>query len=292
MVAMYSLELFCTGEEADRLSGELWEQGTAGIREEDAGEGRIRLIAGFEISDFEQEETGNALLLRFSTHEPRWYEEAHTDWVEQAKNAWPGMLVGKRFFVCPPWSKETTPDGRSRLIHNPGLACGTGDHPCTRLAIEALEEVLTPGARVADIGTGSGIVTVAALLLDASGAVGIDPDENAIRVARDNLQLNGFSGLLVTGFTDALAPGWADVTAANISATVLVEIMDDLVRITRPGGMMVLTGFTEPELAAIQALAGKGQVSSQEEWRCLVVRVPEPFGETGGSGCTSLLSEE
>ena len=75
--------------------------------------------------------------------------------------------VGERLFLAPPWSEETVPDGRVRLIHNPGLACGTGEHPCTQMALAAMERIVKPGDRVADIGTGSGILAIGAALLKA-----------------------------------------------------------------------------------------------------------------------------
>lgn len=284
---MYSLELLSKADQVDELSAELWECGTAGVREVDAGQNRVRLIAGFE--DGAQAE---ALLHRFAAHQPRWYEEPDTDWVEQAQSAWPGRLIGSKFFLCTPWCEEETPAGRERLVQNPGLACGTGEHPCTRLSIEALEKLVCPGIRVADIGTGSGILAVAALRLGAAAALGIDPDEAALRVARDNFELNGVQGLLAAGYADALSPEWADITVANISATVLTAIMDELLRITKPGGAMVLAGFMEEELSPIQALAGTGEVLSSEEWRGLIVQVPDAFGETAQTAGTSLVSEE
>jgi ribosomal protein L11 methyltransferase len=284
---MYSLELVCKPDQVDELSAELWECGTAGIREIDIGPNRVRLVAGFE-----EKLEDKALLRRFAVHQPRWYEEADTDWVAHAQSAWPGRLVGSKFFLCASWCKEETPAARVRLVHNPGLACGTGEHPCTRLSIEALEKLVEPEVRVADIGTGSGILAAAAVRLGAAQVVAIDPDETALHVARNNFELNGVQGLLAAGFADAVAPEWADITVANISGTVLAAIMDELVRITKPGGAMVLSGFTEEELSAVESLAGRGEVLSSEEWKCLIVRVPDPFGETASAAGTSLVSKE
>lgn len=287
MVAMYSLELLCTPDQVDELSVELWERGTAGIREIEVAHNRVRLIAGFE--GVARAET---LMAAFAAHQPRWYEEPDTDWVAHAERTWPGRLVGSRFFLCAPWCEEETPVGRERLVHNPGLACGTGEHPCTRLSIEALENRVRPGMSVADIGTGSGILAVAALRLGAGQALGIDPDETALHAARSNVELNSVQGFLVTGYANAVAPEWADITVANISGTVLAAAMDELVRITKPGGAMVLSGFTVNELHAMEALAGSGEILSSEEWRCLIVRIPDPLVETAQQNGTSLVSEE
>jgi ribosomal protein L11 methyltransferase len=287
MVAMYSLELLCTPDEVDELSAELWERGTAGIREIELAQNEVRLIAGFDAGAL-----GEALVAGFAAHQPRWYEEPDTDWVAHSERAWPGRLVGSKFFLCAPWCEEQTPAGRERLVHNPGLACGTGEHPCTRLAIEALEMLVKPGMSVADIGTGSGILAVAALRLGAGRALGFDPNETALHAAQNNLELNRVRAFLVAGYAHAVAPGWADITVANISGTVLTAIMDELVRITKPGGAMVLSGFMEDELPSMESLAGRGEILSSEEWRCLIVRIPDPFVETAQQNGTSLLSEE
>jgi ribosomal protein L11 methyltransferase len=286
-VAMYSLELLCTTAEVDGLTAELWEAGTGGIRELDREPGRVLLIAGFENGVH-----GSALIQRFAAHEPHWREEPETDWVACTENSWPGRLTGRKFFLCPHWCREETPQGRHRLVHNPGLACGTGEHPCTQLGLQALEEVVEPAVRVVDIGTGSGILAVAACQLGASLALGIDPDWQALAVAQNNFRLNELPAVLAAGFADAVASGWADVTVANISGTVLLDIMDDLLRITRPGGVLVLTGFTEAELPTFESLVSGGRVLSSGEWRCLIGRAPDAFRETAEAAGTSLDSEE
>jgi ribosomal protein L11 methyltransferase len=284
---MYTLELLCTPDEVDELSAALWESGTAGIRETEGVEGRVLLMAGFE--DGVQ---GRSLVEQFAAHKARWREEPNIDWVARARSSWPGRSIGNKLFLCPPWCEDETPRGRYRLVHNPGLACGTGEHPCTQLALEAMEEVVRPGLRVADIGTGSGIVAIAARLLGASPAVGIDPDEEAVLVARENFQLNHFFPSLAAAFADAVRTGWADVTVANISGTVLLAVMDELLRITRPGGELVLTGFSAAELPAFESLLNGGRILSSGEWRCLMARMRRTLRETAPTAGTSLVSEE
>ena len=161
--------LNCNADDADLLSAELWEAGTAGIQELENGGGALTLMASFETNDERDE-----LLRRFDRFSPAWIHENDTDWVQETKRAWPGQCVGTQLFLAPPWCDEATPPGRERVIHNPGLACGTGDHPCTQLALEALEQVVIPACSVADIGTGSGILAIAALRLGAATAFGMD----------------------------------------------------------------------------------------------------------------------
>ncbi len=262
---MYSLYLDCDADDLDLLSAELWEAGTHGIRELENGRGGLTLVAGFEDNARREE-----LLRNFGSHSPKWQHEPDTDWVRETENAWPGRLIGERFFVAAPWTGTATPSGRKRIIHNPGLACGTGEHPCTQLALMALERGVKPGCLVADIGTGSGLLAIAALQLGARAALGIDTDEAALAAARDNFALNGMKADLIAGSADCLHEATADVTVANISATVLLSLADDLLRVTRPGGCLILTGFPDAELAVVQEIFPARATLQSDGWSCLI----------------------
>ena len=254
---MYSVRIPCSREDVDRLSGELWEAGTVGIREIDEGNGTV-LIATFE-----------------SPQAGGWKEDESIDWVAETQRSWKARTVGERIFLAPPWSEEATPRNRFRLVHNPGLASGTGEHPCTQLALIALEEAVRPGCRVVDVGTGSGILAIAALLLGAASAVGIDPDEAALGVARENYRLNGLAAEVAAGSAECLADGCADITVANISATVLLSLGDELLRITAASGQLILSGFAESELAAIgqNFPAAESRVLQSDDWICVSLRL-------------------
>lgn len=260
---MYSLELICKPEEFDLIVADLWEAGTTGIREQPAGE-LVRLTASFSSNALRRR-----LLDRFAGYMPAWRAEDDTDWVQFTRDAWPGRLAGERFFLCPVYRDEPAPPGRIRLIHNPGLACGTGEHPCTRMAIEALERTVFSGCRVADIGTGSGILAIAARQLGAGSVIAVDPDQSVLKTARENFSLNGLQPLLAAGSSDAIRSSWADITAANISGTVLLAILEDLQRITKRGGRLILTGFTEDEMPPFTGLFQRSRVLAEEEWRCI-----------------------
>jgi len=254
---MYSIRIPCSREDVDRLSGELWEAGTVGIREIDEGDGTVL------IATFENPQAGG------------WKEDESIDWVAETRRSWKGRTVGERIFLAPPWSGEATPGNRFRLIHNPGLASGTGEHPCTQLALIALEGAVRPGCRVVDVGTGSGILAIAALLLGAASAVGLDPDEAALGVARENYRLNGLAAEVAAGSAECLAEGCADITVANISATVLLSLGDELLRITAAGERLILSGFAESELAAVEHNfpAIESRVFRLGEWICVSLRL-------------------
>jgi ribosomal protein L11 methyltransferase len=250
----------------DSLSGQLWEAGTIGVQETDT-----EVIATFESN------TGRAdLLHQFASYAPHWEPQPTTDWVEATQRAWPGRFVGERLFLAPPWCVEPTPTGRVRLIHNPGLACGTGEHPCSQLALQALERHLQPGFRIIDVGTGSGILAIAALLLGAASAIGIDTDEAALHAAKENFALNLLPAPLAAGTADCLPPESADIVLANISATVLLSIADELLGLVAAHGCLILTGFPAAELPTVQAVFGAGEVTAINGWSCVCVPAPSP----------------
>ncbi len=264
---MYSLHLTCNADQVDLLSAELWELGTAGIRELDVGE-RVNLIAGFENNAAREN-----LLERFAPFTPEWEAEEAIDWVQWTHDAWPARVVGRRLFLAPPWSEEATPEGRVRLIHNPGLACGTGEHPCTQLALTALERLVEPGSRVLDVGTGSGMLAIAAKLLGAAFVVGADTDVAAFGAAQENFALNQLEPRLYAGSADAAADNCFELTIGNISGSVLLSILDDLLRVTKSQGHLILTGFTEGELPRFLQLFPTAGVSALNEWRCLTAAI-------------------
>jgi len=264
---MFLLHLTCDTSESDLLSSQLWEAGTVGIEEKDLSDGCL-LIACFETNAQRSD-----LVDQFAAHNPHWSHADSTDWIEATQRAWPPREIGQRLFLAPPWCSEVTPPGRLRIIHNPGLACGTGEHPCTQLALTALETVQVSGKPVADIGTGSGLLAIAALHLGAALAIGLDPDEAALTAARENFALNNFHPVLAAGFADSLRDSCSSVTVANISGTVLLSIADDLLRITSPRGQLILTGFAQYELASIEDIFGQGEVTSSGGWSCLHVQL-------------------
>jgi len=258
---VFSLHLTCPPHQVEAVSFELWEAGTVGIREEDRG-ASVEIIAAFEEI---------LVSAQFSQFDPHWEREDETDWVVVTQDSWPAREVGERIFLAPVWNQQLTPAGCVRVIHNPGLASGTGEHPCTQLALESLSQC--EGDVVVDVGTGSGILAIAALRLGASLAAALDMDLASLATARENFELNDFAATVAQGSAECTASESADIVVANISGTVLLSIADELLRICKPGGWLILTGFPESELAAIQGMFGSGEVTEINEWRCLTLRM-------------------
>ena len=204
---MFSVVAALDAEEA------LHQAGTAGIIERDG-----HLEAFFEDRE---------VAARFG--EP--IECDSTDWVQHTYDAWPPILVGEKFFVVAPWRTDPTPPGRFRLELNPGLQCGTGQHPCTRLCLEAMEREVKPGDSVLDVGTGSGILSIAAKLLGAGRVIACDIDPDAAKGVP-----------FFVGSVDAVRTASFDVAVANISEEVLGGLRADLERVA---SKRILSGFQD-----------------------------------------------
>ena len=248
------------------MAAGLWDWNPLALGQTEDGE-RATLLAGFATEAHRDE-----LLRRFARYEPEWRRD-DTDWVAETRRQWPMRLVGERIVLMTPWDSSTPPEARIRIVLNPGMASGTGEHPCTQLALEALEKVVTKGSRVADIGAGSGILAITAAQLGAL-SLALEPDLGAIDTARENIGLNASKPLLAAGFADALRGGWADITVANISGTVLLAILDDLQRVTKSGGLLILGGFEEQETFRFTSLFPEATLATRAGWACLSVRLP------------------
>jgi len=223
-----------------------------GIVEED---GRLRAF-------FDDDSSHAGLLNRFAAFAPELRQEPSTDWAQIARDAWPPLLIGRKFLLVAPWSDEPTPAGRLRLEIYPGMACGTGRHPATQLCLEALEEYVHPGDRVLDVGTGSGILSAAAALLGAGLVVGCDVDHDAVNIARERVHLP-----LFTGSADAIVSNWADVVVANINSATIEQLAAEFARVRKPDSTLILSGFPEWDLP--EGVAAK-KILKREEWRCLI----------------------
>ncbi len=169
-----------------------------------------------------------------------------SDWADSWKKYFLPTPVGDRLLICPSWEKAE-PNGRILLTIDPGAAFGTGTHATTRLCLEALEKTLRPGDSVLDIGCGSGILAIAALLLGAEKAALVDIDPLSVKTAAQNLQLNrvGDRAECVCGNLTEQIAGRFSVVCANIVADVIIELLRDVKEYLLPGGRFICSGIID-----------------------------------------------
>lgn len=257
----------CRRAEKDLVAAEFCEAGTLGVIEEDLPDGRCMLRAFFE-DDAEV----SVLAARLAPHSAVVRQEAAEDWVRVARDQWQPLLVGQRFFLAPPWCYEPAPAGRFRLQMPPGTASGTGLHPATQLALEALERWMLPGGCVLDLGTGSGILSAGAGLMGAGKVIACDIDEGAVAAAREYL---GGNAALFVGSARSLRRGSMDCVVANINAAAIAGLIVEIARVLKPNGRAILGGFTNAEVQRLnQPLRAAGlaprETVTRDEWVCLM----------------------
>jgi ribosomal protein L11 methyltransferase len=204
---------------------------------------------------------------------------ADDGWAENWKAHFPPLAIGERVYVHPPWVNHV-PTGRVGIVLDPGMAFGTGHHASTRGCLVLLERALTaaPGARVLDVGTGSGILAIAAAKLGAAEVWAVDTDPDACAVARDNAVVNRVDRVvhIATGDLNA-APGTFAIVVANLLAGLLIEAAAALAARLRPGGIVIGAGILREEASAVlrawraAGLTDDGDLAD-DEWIALSAR--------------------
>ena len=201
----------------------------------------------------------------------KYVEEA--DWANAWKAFYKPFRVGRRLIVPPPWESPELASDDIPLVIDPGMAFGTGSHPTTQLCLIALEDYVQLGQSVADIGTGSGILAIAAAKLGASPVAANDNDTLAVRIAGENAAANNVS----VAVTEALPLGTYHILVANILADVIIGLADELISRLKPDGLLIASGIIDTREAdvqnAMQALSlFHVETRRQGEWVALVFR--------------------
>ncbi len=180
------------------------------------------------------------------------------DYINSWKKYFRPVAVGERLLICPSWRRdEVEPNGRTVLQIDPGLAFGTGTHETTSLCLSLLGKYMKPGAAVLDIGCGSGILSVASILLGARAATGVDIDELAVKTAAENAKINGVGDKFtaVCGNLVDKIRGQFDVIVANIVADVIIELNKSVKNYMHKRSMCLMSGIIEPrELGVLRSL--------------------------------------
>lgn len=195
------------------------------------------------------------------------------DWETAWKKYYHPVHIGKRIVICPFWEPYEAKSHEVKVLLDPGMAFGTGTHETTRLCMAFLDEQITNNSTVLDVGTGSGILAITALLLGAKSAVGVDIDELAVKIAGENAALNGVEqeARFVCGDLTEQISGQYDFICANIVADVLIRLADSIVPFLHKQSKLMVSGIIEDRctdvFTALEAAGLKHLESKQEnDW--------------------------
>lgn len=191
-------------------------------------------------------------------------------WVREWMSNFHPMQFGERLWIYPSWS-EPPDDASIKILLDPGLAFGTGNHPTTALCMEWLDGEDLSGKTVLDYGCGSGILAIAAAKLGAGKIIATDIDPQALQATQDNAQRNGLpAGAIYTCFPEDLEAVTYDIVVANILAGPLVKLSSSILGHLKPGGRLALSGILQEQVDMVSAAYAPAltetHIATQEDW--------------------------
>lgn len=187
----------------------------------------------------------------------RFRKVSEQDWANEWKQYFHVTHVGKGLVIKPSWEEYAPKEGEHVIEIDPGMAFGTGTHHTTNMMMERLEKVITPDSTVFDVGTGSGILAIAAAMLGAKSVKAVDIDGVAVRVAKENVADNGLSEQIEVREGDLLhgTEGKADVIIANIIADIVIMLLQDIPQKLNDNGVLLASGIIEERMPDVEAAA-------------------------------------
>ena len=202
---------------------------------------------------------------------------SETDWTDNWKRYYQPARITRLLTIVPSWHNDYVPHPNELVIRlDPDTSFGTGTHPTTRLALLALELIIRGGESVIDVGTGSGVLAIAAALLGAGQIIATDLDAEAVSIAQSNVALNSVTNIdlkVSDGLKGIVEP--ANIIVANILAEVLVNLIDDAVTLLDDEGQLVLSGIYHDKVELIRQKVADARLNIQTqmsmgEWHCLI----------------------
>lgn len=200
------------------------------------------------------------------------------DWLNNWRKFFKPMPVGERLLINPSWYTDIDPQGRAVLNIDPGLAFGTGKHETTRLCLEAIERRLKKGDSVLDVGCGSGILGIAAVLLGADSAFGVDIDALAVRTANENAGVNGVGGRFTAIAGDLVdkVEGKFDLVVANIVADAIIALSASVKSFMKPDSLYIVSGIIDTRADDVRSAVRDSfeivEENTQGGWYCFVLK--------------------
>lgn len=217
-------------------------------------------------------------------------ELAEEDWAENWKKYFEPARISHDLTIVPSWTDYRPSQGEKIIRLDPGMAFGTGTHPTTKMSLYALEQVLRGGETLLDVGTGSGVLSIASSLLGAKQIFAYDLDDVAVRVAEENIRLNDHMDNIQVAAGDLLkgVEQEADVIVANILADILIHLTDDAYRLLKDEGYLIMSGIIADKWDMVRQAAEQAGFfletqMIQGEWNaCIFKKTKDQTGVIGG----------
>ena len=201
------------------------------------------------------------------------------DWANNWKTYFHTEKIGDIIVIKPSWEEYMASPDDIVIELDPGMAFGTGTHPTTSMCIRILEEIVTGGMKIFDVGTGSGVLAIAAAKLGATEVTAVDFDPVAVTVAKENVAINQADSIISVGRGDLLkgVEGKADIVIANIIADIIIVLLDDIPNKLKIGGTMIASGIIADRLGDVtEAVIAHGllvdRVLEEGGWAAMVIR--------------------
>jgi ribosomal protein L11 methyltransferase len=263
-------------DDVDEASAALFALGASGVEERDRttlekSPGDAVLLVAHFASDDEARIAGGTLAW------PSRIEHVIGDeWKHRWREFFKPSRLGERIVVRPPWEEVETRPGDVVVTIDPGQAFGTGTHETTRLVLAELDRIVTGGERVLDIGCGSGILSIAAVLLGAAQADGVDVERESIDATHENAKRNGVERRVKASLTPlARVKGTFSLVLANVESRVLVPFAKEITARVAPGGTLILSGLlADEEATMLAAYAGfeNASITREHDWIAITLR--------------------
>lgn len=236
-----------------------------------------------EQARLELEQGLSYLNMMYPMPQPVYRTVKDEDWSEAWKAHYHPVRIGRRLLIRPLWAQADLQPGDVEIALDPGMAFGTGTHPTTQLCLEALEDRMQPGLKVLDLGTGSGILAIAAAKLGAASVLALDIDPVAVTIAQENIEQNGAAGIITQqGSLDSVVTSARrfDLIVVNILAKIIIAMCDQhLGDVVRPGGVALFSGIIDEQAADVEAALRKTGLEptnrrQQGDWVLIEARRP------------------